>query len=176
MRLPEWRTRRFLSNSAWQSCCRRNESAWARRNFWFQVRVRGGSSVVIMKPITGYPEYRAGNDGFIYSAWKRGGPSRWHISDGWTRLKSRPSNCGYPEVGLKRNGKQEWKTVHGLVALAWLGPTPAGHEIRHEDSNRLNSRPGNLSFATHVDNCADVGGPGNVKLLMMQLRRLRSAS
>jgi hypothetical protein len=111
----------------------------------------------VLKPIPGYPEYMAGDDGRVYSAWKRGGPDRWFASDQWTCMKNKnPSRtCRYPQVGLKRNGAQEWKTVHSLVSLAFHGRTPRGMEISHKDGNACNATPGNLAFKDHLSNCAD---------------------
>jgi hypothetical protein len=142
--------------------------------------------VVIVRQIPGYPEYRAGSDGLIYSAWKRGGPGRWYVGTVFTQLKPQVNKkTGYPEVGLRRNGKQEWKTVHGLICLAWHGTPPDEMECCHKDGNRLNSLPDNMSYKTKSDNMADkyahgtmprIDEPVTLKRFMKQLRRLESPS
>lgn len=42
--------------------------------------------------------------------------------------------------------------VHQLVALAFLGPCPAGYEINHKDHNRLNNSVSNLEYVTSSEN------------------------
>lgn len=44
------------------------------------------------------------------------------------------------------------RTVHSLVARAFLGPTPEGKEICHGDGGRDNHAVSNLSFKTHKQN------------------------
>lgn len=44
------------------------------------------------------------------------------------------------------------KKVAVLVAEAFIGPRPNGHEINHKDGNKLNDRPENLEWVTHQEN------------------------
>lgn len=62
---------------------------------------------------------------------------------------------GYPALRLARNGKKKNFTVHCLVALAFLGPKPAGKEIAHWDGDSENPRLKNLRYATPVENDSD---------------------
>lgn len=59
---------------------------------------------------------------------------------------------GYPTVAL---GRGNTRTLHSLVADAFLGPCPAGHEIRHKDGRRDNPALDNLCYGTRHDNIKD---------------------
>jgi len=59
---------------------------------------------------------------------------------------------GYPRVFLWRDGKQYPRLVHRLVALAFLGPCPADHEVNHRDGVRSNPRLTNLEYVTRSEN------------------------
>ncbi|MEL6345607.1 MAG: HNH endonuclease [Myxococcota bacterium] len=44
---------------------------------------------------------------------------------------------------------RRWTYVHVAVCEAWHGPQPApGHQVDHEDRDRTNNRPENLSWVT----------------------------
>lgn len=66
----------------------------------------------------------------------------------------------YPKVSLRLDGKQVARTVHSLVASAYLGPRPEGLETRHMDGDPLNSRPSNLRYGTKGKNTLDSVGHG----------------
>ncbi len=61
---------------------------------------------------------------------------------------------------LDRNGYHRVKVagqrvfVHRLVAEAFLGPQPDGHEVAHLDGDRTNNRLSNLAWVTHTENMA----------------------
>jgi hypothetical protein len=100
----------------------------------------------------------AGSNGVIYSAWKRvGPPDYWIVGDTWVamKLKNPTKTSAYYQVGIKRNGKQEWHTVHSLVCLAWYGQVPEGMECSHDNGNALDNRPSNLIYKTCSDNALD---------------------
>jgi flavin-dependent thymidylate synthase len=63
---------------------------------------------------------------------------------------------GYLVVSLNRPGKQVTRTVHSLVAEAFLGPRPDGHEVRHKDHERTDARLCNLKYGTSAENSADM--------------------
>lgn len=60
----------------------------------------------------------------------------------------------YRQVNLHNSG-QRTHHVHRLVATAFLGSGPAGHEIRHLNGNPLDNSVENLAWGTHVENMAD---------------------
>lgn len=42
--------------------------------------------------------------------------------------------------------------VHQLVAEAFIGPCPPGHEVNHKDTVKLNNPAGNLEYVTSAGN------------------------
>ena len=64
-------------------------------------------------------------------------------------LALRKHSKGYRVVSL---GRGYQRTVHSLVATAFIGPRPEGFEINHKDGDKTNNRVGNLEYMTHGDN------------------------
>src|SRR5690606_27606505 len=62
---------------------------------------------------------------------------------------------GYPQGYLSVEGKTVPRKVHALVAEAFIGPRPEGHQIAHNDGDRLNSRLENLRYATAAEIAVD---------------------
>lgn len=62
---------------------------------------------------------------------------------------------GYRQVNLIAHGKQHQRRVGRLVAAAFLGPCPLDQEVRHGFGGSADDRLENLSYGTHVQNCAD---------------------
>jgi hypothetical protein len=61
-------------------------------------------------------------------------------------LRPREDDDGYVRVGFGY--------VHQLVALAWHGECPPGHEVDHDNRIRNDNRATNLQYLTHADNVA----------------------
>jgi len=82
-------------------------------------------------------------------------------SDGRTRraegriLKPSDNGSGYLVVNLCKNGVRAQRKVHSLVAAAFIGPRPAGQQVRHGKNGKLDNRPENLSYGTIAENMAD---------------------
>lgn len=71
-------------------------------------------------------------------------------------LKAQIRRDGRLEVGLRLpDGRRLSKTVHSLVMLAFAGPCPDGHEIRHLDGDHLNNARTNLAYGTRSENAQD---------------------
>ena len=67
-------------------------------------------------------------------------------------LHPRVSKSGYPIVTIKRLDYKKSRSVHSLVARAFLGPRPEGHQVNHIDLNRQNAALSNLEYLTCGDN------------------------
>lgn len=72
-------------------------------------------------------------------------------------LRAGIASHGYPMVVLGRGNP---RTIHSLVAEAFLGPRPAGQEVRHKDGNRKNASAGNLCYGTRSENIRDAVAHG----------------
>ena len=64
-------------------------------------------------------------------------------------LRPHSDRDGYQRLHLGRGYR---RYVHQLVAAAWHGPCPPGHEVDHEDFTRANNTPGNLRYMPKVAN------------------------
>ena len=66
-------------------------------------------------------------------------------------LKDQP-NRGYRSVQLWKNDKPKTCLVHVLVAEAFIGPKPDGHEVNHDDGKKTNNIGTNLEWMTRSQN------------------------
>jgi HNH endonuclease/NUMOD4 motif len=93
---------------------------------------------------------------------------------------------GYLIVNLCHAGRRLCRTVHSLVAEAFLGPYPAGMEVNHRDGDKRNADVRNLEYVTRADNrrhayrtgLQDARGQqnGHAKLTAEQVRAIRASS
>lgn len=67
-------------------------------------------------------------------------------------LNPKAGNQGYCKVTLYNLGKKIYKTIHSLVADAFLGRIPDGKEINHIDGNKSNNCITNLEYVTPKEN------------------------
>lgn len=113
------------------------------------------------RPIDGFPGYRVGNDGSIWSRWGKiqlpsGKGTRTVLGDTWVRLnpskQKRSIHRAYLYVNLRGNKKLR---VHRLVLAAFAGPCPDGMECRHLDGNPNNNNLANLEWGTPLQNALD---------------------
>ncbi len=66
------------------------------------------------------------------------------------------STTGYPCVSLRKSGATKHRTVHRLVADAFLSARPTRkHQVAHNDGSRTNNFYGNLRWATPSENQND---------------------
>ncbi len=63
-------------------------------------------------------------------------------------LSASTNNRGYKAV--QAGGKL--RTVHRLVAAAFLGPCPASKQVNHKDCDKANNRIDNLEYVTQLEN------------------------
>ena len=105
------------------------------------------------KLVPGFPGYRVGDDGTVWSRLKTGGYG-YHKE---FRLHSqRPLNNGYMQTLLCEKSRKEFWLVHRLVLFVFVGPCPSGMEARHfPDRSPTNNNLSNLSWATKKRNDRD---------------------
>jgi len=75
---------------------------------------------------------------------------------------------GYLTVSLGRGNS---KTIHSLVAEAFIGPKPEGCEILHDDGSRDNNHVSNLRYGTRSENNLD-----SIRHGTRDLTKLRAAA
>lgn len=69
----------------------------------------------------------------------------------------------YPVVTVSYdNGKRRLRTVHTLVAEAFLGPRPPGLDVRHKNDVKTDCRAENLHYGTRSQNMVDAVENGRV--------------
>jgi len=66
-------------------------------------------------------------------------------------LKRQVKRTGYIQVGLYKNKKTKWRTVHSLVLEAFVGP-PNGSVCNHKDFDKSNNNLSNLEYVTREEN------------------------
>ncbi len=114
------------------------------------------------RPLPGFPGYRVGADGSIWSCRvKCGGQRKGELllGDIWKQLKTRlrPGHNEYEIVDLRAapGGKLRRHYIHRLVLSAFAGPCPVGMECCHNNGNHLDNRAENLRWDTKKANAAD---------------------
>src|ERR1044072_2359706 len=109
-------------------------------------------------PIEGFPGYRVGDDGTVWSCWRTCPNGRFLSS--WRQMKqsvqkNRSNGRSYRYLNLCKGGKPTIYMVHRIVLEAFVGPRPAGMECRHLDGNPGNNNLSNLQWGTPLQNAAD---------------------
>ena len=111
------------------------------------------------REISGFPGYRVGNDGTVWSCWM---PRKRWLTDTWIRKSVSTTSRGYFRVTLAKDGVKSAHMVHRIVAVAFFGDR--GHdglEVCHgPDVTKTNNCTVNLRWDTHAENMAEakVGG------------------
>ena len=102
------------------------------------------------KDVVGYEGlYEVSNKGNVYSVERMDALGR---EQGGLVLKPKYNNRGYLMVSLYKNGKLKNRTVHRIVAEAFI-PNPKGFlEINHKDENKSNNEIFNLEWCTREHN------------------------
>lgn len=87
-------------------------------------------------------------------------------------LKPGIGGAGYQTVSL---GRCNSRTVHSLVAEAFVGPRPIRHDVMHLDGTRHNARLSNLTFGTRAQNNRQALQDGRRKVSVADVRAIRDA-
>lgn len=94
------------------------------------------------RDIPGFPDYQASNRGRIRS----------RKSGEWRLLRATPhSRTGYLAVSLRVDGRYITRSVHRLIAMAFVGDAK-GRDVNHKNGNKLDNSLTNLEYLTRGDN------------------------
>ena len=96
------------------------------------------------KAIPSFPKYEASTTGEIRNAKTK------CVIKPFTDLQQE-----YGRITVYGEGKRRKVMAHTLVAQAFLGDKPYGHEIDHINSDRTDNRPCNLRYVTPEQNRAN---------------------
>lgn len=112
------------------------------------------------RDIPGFPGYRVGDDGSVWSALVRRsagwGKPYSEIGEHWHQLSPTCNKRNRLTVQLCRDGKAYRRFVHRLILEAFVGPCPDGMECCHfPDRDTKNNRLSNLRWDTKEANMAD---------------------
>jgi hypothetical protein len=119
------------------------------------------NSTVTYKDIPGFPGYRVGDDGSVWSRWRSGRGSR--PIHPWREMKQTPHPDGYWQIRLTSPNGIVTTQVHRLVLAAFVGPKPDGCEGCHEDGNGFNNSRHNLRWDTPAGNQTDRARHGTIR-------------
>lgn len=62
------------------------------------------------------------------------------------------NRTGYMMAMIRWRGRTRCVQVHRLVAAAFIGPCPRGHQVNHKDGCKVNNRAENLEYVTPREN------------------------
>lgn len=120
------------------------------------------ASPIEYRDIPGFPGYRVGSDGSVWSCWRR---KRHSSGRGfvramdlavWVQLRRVPDARQRLRVSLCCDGRVTKVFVHRLVLEVFVGQCPDGMEACHfPDRNPANCRLGNLRWDTKQANATD---------------------
>lgn len=92
------------------------------------------------RKVNGFEEYEVNHDGRVRRA-----------ATGKV-LKPCFNDTGYHRVHIRRAGIAKTKSVHSIVAEAFIGPRPIGMHIDHIDGVKTNNAASNLRYCTPKEN------------------------
>ena len=99
------------------------------------------------RPIPGYESlYSVSSEGRV-----RREKAGWNTFPGKI-LQPKINRDGYVQLVLTKAGHQYSRTMHQLVAAAFIGPCPSGCEVNHKDGLKTNNHPTNLEYVTNLAN------------------------
>lgn len=92
------------------------------------------------KKIEGFGNYSVSDDGMVRN------DNSMHL------LKQHLNNKGYFMVNLWRNNKGHWRTIHRLVAMAFVPCQSNKPQVNHKDGDKQNNKSDNLEWCTQSEN------------------------
>lgn len=126
-----------------------------------EVAVMSESHLTVeYRAIPGFPGYRVGSDGSVWSERRlrgkgMGNGTESYLSGQWRQLKLTPGAGGYLTFGAYIRGKLRTTLVHRCVLLAFAGSCPEGMEGRHINGVNTDNCTANLCWGSHAENMQD---------------------
>lgn len=111
----------------------------------------GIGSAVQYKPVPGFPNYRVGDDGTVWSF----GITTRGSRDGWYELRGGRDKDGYRKVVLCHDGKRRYFRVNVLILTVFVRPCEGKEVAAHQDNDKANNRLSNLQWSSQKQNIAD---------------------
>ena len=106
-------------------------------------------NTVSYREIPGHPGYQVGDDGSVWSKWRRG---HGGIGTSWHRLRPQRQNGNFTVM----LGRDYQLIVSRIVLEAFVGPCPQGLVACHyPDRDPANNALSNLRWDTWLNNMAD---------------------
>jgi hypothetical protein len=90
--------------------------------------------------------YEASDSGLIRRATASRGTQAGRL------LSARPMVNGYWTCAAWAENKSRRRLVHRLVAEAFIGPCPIGHEVNHRNLDKADNSAANLEYVTRSEN------------------------
>jgi hypothetical protein len=106
-----------------------------------------------IRPVPGLDGYFVSDAGEVFTDIRPGGKTG--RGGAMRALKAYENARGYRSVSCKWTRSKK-ASVHRLVAIAFHGPPPPDHEVRHLDGNPRNNTFSNLAWGTHLVNMHDM--------------------
>lgn len=98
------------------------------------------------RPIDGYSAYSISDRGRVRSAKRTTAKV----------LTPETHRTGYVRIRLTSDsGRRSWCDIHRLVSAAFLGPCPAGQQVRHLNGHKADNAVSNLCYGTASQNVRD---------------------
>lgn len=95
-------------------------------------------------PIKDFPNYYITDTGDVYSTYNKEKKLK--------KIKSKKTNKGYLLVNLYKNGKQYYKTIHRLVATAFIENPEDKTCVNHINGIRTDNNVSNLEWCSYSEN------------------------
>lgn len=107
------------------------------------------------RPVPGFESlYWVSDQGEIFTQPRMGS------SGGLIKLQ-RAVTGGYLIYRFYDGSRRQTRTIHKVVAEAFLGPAPDGMEVRHINGDPTDCRLANLTYGSHSENVSDTVRHGN---------------
>ena len=109
------------------------------------------------RDIPGHPGYQVSDQGRVRSLDRTVTHSNGQVRRYKGKVLRTPlmQKVGYPFVNLRNQGENNVRTVHSLVAEAFIGPRLEGMEVCHGDGDKTNNNLDNLRYGTRSENNLD---------------------